>query len=327
MPPFPVGPLDGAAFYGALPARVARAIRSFRPDAVIVQGAQDTALALAGARLARVRRPGRPRRPRRLAATTRACTALRRGGCSARPSTGSPTTPCATPTASGRSRASRLGLVREQGVEPTATFPAYMDLAPVPRDRRRRRSRSRRGRCSSASSSATRRSTCSPRRGGALAPRVPAAEPADRRRRAARGHRRGARGRAASCACSWTPRLATAEVARALDEATLLVLPVARRGHGPGRRRGVLPRPRRRRDGRGRDPRPRRARRQRAARAAGRPRCARDGARAGADRPRARGAARRRRARCVAARGRRRRRSSPRACASSSIASSRGAGR
>ena len=54
---FPVARLDGAAFYGALPMRLAREIRAFRPDVVIVQGAEDTALALLGRRLARSRVP------------------------------------------------------------------------------------------------------------------------------------------------------------------------------------------------------------------------------------------------------------------------------
>src|SRR6478735_9001549 len=53
VPRFPVARLDGAAFYVQSPVRVAREIRSFRPDVVIVQGAEDTAFALAARRLAR----------------------------------------------------------------------------------------------------------------------------------------------------------------------------------------------------------------------------------------------------------------------------------
>jgi hypothetical protein len=54
--PIPLGPLEGAAFYIAFPARVIRELRAFRPDVVIVQGAQDTALALSR-RVARVGAP------------------------------------------------------------------------------------------------------------------------------------------------------------------------------------------------------------------------------------------------------------------------------
>jgi glycosyltransferase involved in cell wall biosynthesis len=45
--------LDGPAFYALLPLRVARELRAFRPDAVLVQGPQETALALLGRSLAR----------------------------------------------------------------------------------------------------------------------------------------------------------------------------------------------------------------------------------------------------------------------------------
>src|SRR4029453_1913727 len=52
----PVRPraLDGAAFYALLPFRVARELRRFRPDAVLAQGGQETALVLLGRTLARV---------------------------------------------------------------------------------------------------------------------------------------------------------------------------------------------------------------------------------------------------------------------------------
>jgi glycosyltransferase involved in cell wall biosynthesis len=46
--------LDGPAFYAALPVRIARELRSFRPHAVLAQGAHETAAALAARRLARV---------------------------------------------------------------------------------------------------------------------------------------------------------------------------------------------------------------------------------------------------------------------------------
>ena len=46
--------LDGPAFFAALPLRIARELRSFRPHAVLAQGAHETAAALAARKLARV---------------------------------------------------------------------------------------------------------------------------------------------------------------------------------------------------------------------------------------------------------------------------------
>jgi glycosyltransferase involved in cell wall biosynthesis len=66
----------------------------------------------------------------------------------------------------------------------------------------------------------------------------------------------------------WTESLSTPEVARALDDATVLVLPSRSEGLGPCGRRGVLPRPRRRRESRRRDPGHRRGRNDRPARSA-----------------------------------------------------------
>jgi glycosyltransferase involved in cell wall biosynthesis len=50
----PLPALDGPAFFAALPARVARELRTFRPHAVLAQGAHETAAARAARRLARV---------------------------------------------------------------------------------------------------------------------------------------------------------------------------------------------------------------------------------------------------------------------------------
>ena len=47
--------LDGPAFYAALPVRIARELRDFRPHAVLAQGPHETAAALAARRLARSR--------------------------------------------------------------------------------------------------------------------------------------------------------------------------------------------------------------------------------------------------------------------------------
>jgi glycosyltransferase involved in cell wall biosynthesis len=53
----PVRPraLDGLAFHSALPMRVARELRRFRPDVVLVQGAHEAGAVLVGRRLARSR--------------------------------------------------------------------------------------------------------------------------------------------------------------------------------------------------------------------------------------------------------------------------------
>lgn len=121
--------LDGAAFWLALPFRAARLLRRERPDGVVAQTAYEAAAALAARRLARsdarvvlevhgdwrtsTRLYGSA--PRRLlgrlgdriaAAAIRRADAVR---------TVSPFT---------------TGLVRELGVEPADTFPAFMDLEP-----------------------------------------------------------------------------------------------------------------------------------------------------------------------------------------------------
>ena len=128
-PPFPIRRLDGLAFYLALPFRVARELRSFRPDAVLAQGLQETALVLLSRALARVpakviadvhgdwRAPTRlyGSRARRLLdplADALARLGLRRAD--------------GIRTISGYTS----GLVRAAGREPDAEFPAYMDLEP-----------------------------------------------------------------------------------------------------------------------------------------------------------------------------------------------------
>lgn len=121
--------VDGLAFYLALPFRVARELRGFRPDAVLVQGAQETALVLLARLLARSRAAvildvhGDWKVPTRLygsrfrrlldpLADALARVGVRRAD--------------AIRTVSGYT----TGLVREAGREPDAVFPAYMDLAP-----------------------------------------------------------------------------------------------------------------------------------------------------------------------------------------------------
>jgi glycosyltransferase involved in cell wall biosynthesis len=119
--------LDGPAFFAALPIRIARQLRDFRPHAVLAQGAHETAAALSARRLARVDTSviadvhGDWRAPTRLygsrlrsvlspVADRVAVNALRRAD-GVRTVTGYTT-----------------GLVRELGLEPVDEFPAYMDF-------------------------------------------------------------------------------------------------------------------------------------------------------------------------------------------------------
>jgi glycosyltransferase involved in cell wall biosynthesis len=121
--------LDGPAFYALLPFRVARELRSFRPDAVLAQGAQEAALAILGRSLARVPTRviadvhGDPAAPARLYGSRARrglaplADALARFGL--RRSDGVRTISAYT---------SRL--VRSAGADPTAEFAAFMDLEP-----------------------------------------------------------------------------------------------------------------------------------------------------------------------------------------------------
>jgi glycosyltransferase involved in cell wall biosynthesis len=124
--------LDGVVFWIALPVRISRLLREFRPDAVVCQTAYEGAAALLARRIARLparvvievhgdwrtatRLYGSPaRRAISRVADAVAVAALRRAD---RVRTVSPFT---------------ASLVRELGVEPTAVFPAYMDLEPFTR--------------------------------------------------------------------------------------------------------------------------------------------------------------------------------------------------
>ena len=129
VPPFRPRKLDGVRFFLSLPLRIARELREFRPDAVVVQGAHEAAAALAARRLARIRTPivldvhgdwrtatrlyGSPaRRVLNPVADRIASAAVRRAD--------------ALRTVSDYT----TGLVRELGREPAAVFPAFMDLGP-----------------------------------------------------------------------------------------------------------------------------------------------------------------------------------------------------
>jgi glycosyltransferase involved in cell wall biosynthesis len=120
--------LDGPAFFAALPLRIARELRSFRPHAVLAQGAHETAAALSARTLAQMGGTaviadlhGDWRAPTRLygsrlrgalspVADRVALAALRK--------------------ADGIRTVTRYttGLVRELGLEPVDEFPAYMDF-------------------------------------------------------------------------------------------------------------------------------------------------------------------------------------------------------
>jgi glycosyltransferase involved in cell wall biosynthesis len=121
--------LDGVAFYALLPFRAARELRDFRPDAVLVQGAQETALVLLGRRFALV--------PAKVVADVHGDPAA------ATRLYGSPLRRGLAPVADVLARrglrgadgvrtisAYTSGVVRSAGVEPTATFAAFMDLEP-----------------------------------------------------------------------------------------------------------------------------------------------------------------------------------------------------
>ena len=127
--PFPLRLLDGPWYYLRLPRRIARELRRFQPDAVIAQGAQETALALLARRLARSRAAvildlhGDWRAPTRLY--------------------GSRARRLLDPLADALARralrdadgvrtisAYTTELVRAEGIEPAAEFAAFMDLEP-----------------------------------------------------------------------------------------------------------------------------------------------------------------------------------------------------
>jgi glycosyltransferase involved in cell wall biosynthesis len=121
--------VDGAAFYALLPVRVARELRDHPPDAVLVQGAQETALALLGRALARS--------PARVIADVHGDPAA------ATRLYGSPLRRALAPLGDALARIAlrradgvrtisdyTSGVVRAAGAQPTATFAAFMDLEP-----------------------------------------------------------------------------------------------------------------------------------------------------------------------------------------------------
>jgi glycosyltransferase involved in cell wall biosynthesis len=221
--------LDGLAFYALLPFRVARELRAFRPDAVLAQGAQEAALCILGRKLARADTRviadvhGDPAAPLRLYGSPRRrvlaslADALARFGL--RRSDGVRTISAYT-----------SGLVRRAGVEPTAEFAAFMDLEPFvespPASLPERPVALfvgvlERYKAVDVLAEAWRR----------VAPRVPDAA----LHLVGRGPLRDvaqALVRELPAQTRWSESLSTREVARALDESTVLVLPSRSEGLG-----------------------------------------------------------------------------------------------
>ena len=129
VPPLSPRALDGLAFHLGLPFRVARELKAFAPDAILAQSPHEAAACLLGRRLA--------------GSSTRIVVELHGDWRTATRLYGSPARRVLGPLAD------RLGtsalrhadavrtvspyttaLAREVGVEPAATFPAFMDLEP-----------------------------------------------------------------------------------------------------------------------------------------------------------------------------------------------------
>jgi glycosyltransferase involved in cell wall biosynthesis len=125
VPPRTPVPLDGLRFWAELPFRVRRELRAFEPNAVLVQGPYEAAAVLVARR----------DEPVILEVHGDWRTATRLYGSGAR-SLLAPLADRVALAALGRVDAVRTistyttGLVRAAGVEPAATFPAFMDLDP-----------------------------------------------------------------------------------------------------------------------------------------------------------------------------------------------------
>ena len=119
--------LDGPVFFAALPVRIARELRDFRPHAVLAQGAHETAAALAARKLARVDTAviadlhGDWQAPTRLYGS-RLRSAL--NPVADRVAVGALKNADGIRTVTGYT----TGLVRDLGLEPADEFPAYMDF-------------------------------------------------------------------------------------------------------------------------------------------------------------------------------------------------------
>ncbi len=232
VPPVSPRALDGARLpRSRCPFRVARELRAFRPDAVAhPEPARGGRRACSGGALAAQPRPDRRRAPRRLAHGDPPLRLAGAARCSARSPTGSARAALRRADAVRTVSPYTTGLAREVGVEPAATFPAFMDLEPFLGERREPLPERPR-RSSSACSSATRTSTASPRPGGSWPPALPGAQLRIVGDGSLRGGRRGARAEHPERALGRRTS-PPAEVAAALDAATVLVLPSRSEGMG-----------------------------------------------------------------------------------------------
>ena len=217
---------DGPLFYALLPFRVRRLAREHRPAAIVTQSPYEAALVRARAH----GRAGRRRGARRLA---HGDAALRLAA-------------SARALAARRRRRHLWAPPRRRGADdlavhvrarPRARRRARAEFADVHRPRacspsgRRCRCRRRPRRSSSACSSSTRTSTGSRARGASRRRALPGAQ----LRLVGRGSRSAVVEqlvRDLPAQTTWTERLSPAEVARAMDEATCLVLPSRSEGLG-----------------------------------------------------------------------------------------------
>jgi glycosyltransferase involved in cell wall biosynthesis len=221
--------LDGLAFWLALPFRTARLLRRLRPDAVVAQTAYEAAAAMVGRRLAR----SQTRIVLEVHGDWRTSTRLY--GASHRrllAGLGDAVAAAAVRRADAVRTVSPFtsALVRELGVEPLDTFPAFMDLepftgrAPVPLPERPRV-------LFVAVLEAYKNVDGLAEAWRLASARVPQAE----LHLVGKGSRtdvveqlvRDVPGRT-----RWTPELSVAGVAEAMDEATVLVLPSRSEGMG-----------------------------------------------------------------------------------------------
>ena len=122
--------LDGPRFWAELPARIARELKRFRPDAVLAQSAYEAAAALAARNLA-----GLPETPVLVDVHGDWRTSTRLYGSSLRRAL-SPLADAVSLVALRHADGVRTvseytsGLARDIGIEPADVFPAFMDLEP-----------------------------------------------------------------------------------------------------------------------------------------------------------------------------------------------------
>ena len=221
--------LDGALFYARLPSRIARELREFRPDAVFAQTPYEAAAALR----ARRQLGSDARIVVEVHADWRASTRLYGSGrrpLLARPADNIAASALVAADAVRTVSPYTSNLVRQLGIEPAAEFPAYMDLrpfterppAPLP-DSPRPLFVGVLERYKNVDGLA--------RAWQAAAPRVPGVV----LHIVGRGTETAAVERLLADLpgrTEWTPHLPTEGVARALDAATLLVLPSRSEGMG-----------------------------------------------------------------------------------------------